>query len=48
MPATSKKRSSSRSRTDAISLLKQDHQKVRQLLKRLESRGTEDLLRQTG
>src|SRR6266480_1367869 len=46
MPATSKKRSTSRSRTDAISLLKQDHQKVRHLLKRLESNGTEELLRQ--
>src|SRR5438045_9765612 len=46
MPATSKKRSSSRSRTDAISLLKQDHQKVRQLLKRMESNGTEELLEQ--
>jgi hemerythrin-like domain-containing protein len=31
---------------DAISLLKQDHQKVRQLLKRLTSNGTEELLEQ--
>jgi iron-sulfur cluster repair protein YtfE (RIC family) len=56
MPATSRKRSTSsrsksngratksRSAADAISLLKQDHQKVRQLLKRLESNGTEELL----
>jgi hemerythrin-like domain-containing protein len=56
MPATSRKRSTgtrsrttrrqskSRSASDAISLLKQDHQKVRQLLKRLESNGTEELL----
>jgi hemerythrin-like domain-containing protein len=58
MPATSKKRSTgsrsrstrrqtqSRSAMDAISLLKQDHQKVRQLLKRLTSNGTEELLGQ--
>jgi len=58
MPATSRKRSTgrrssstggrtkSRSAMDAISLLKQDHQKVRQLLKRLESNGTEELLSQ--
>src|SRR5262249_38242902 len=58
MPATSKKRSSrsatgsNRRRnnggaaTDAISLLKEDHQKVRQLLRRLESKGTEELLGQ--
>jgi hemerythrin-like domain-containing protein len=56
MPATSKKRSTksrarstgrrtnSRSGTDAISLLKKDHQKVRQLLKQLQSDGTEELL----
>src|SRR5579871_4427829 len=45
MPATSKKRSTgSRSGTDAISLLKKDHQKVRGLLKRLESKPSEDLL----
>jgi hemerythrin-like domain-containing protein len=56
MPATSKKRSRGgrtpstkrqnpgRSASDAISLLKEDHQKVRQLLRRLESNGTEDLL----
>lgn len=36
--------SSSRSSNDAISLLKQDHQKVRGLLKRLESDGSEELL----
>lgn len=35
---------SSRSGTDAISLLKKDHQKVLGLLKRLESRPDEDLL----
>jgi iron-sulfur cluster repair protein YtfE (RIC family) len=58
MPATSKKRSTgsrtrsngrqskSRSAMDAISLLKQDHQKVRQMLKRLVSDGTEELLDQ--
>jgi len=58
MPATSRKRSTgrrakstrrptqSRSAMDAISLLKQDHQKVRQLLKRLQSNGTEELLSQ--
>ncbi len=51
MPATSRKRSTSRrtnnrSAKDAIALLKQDHQKVRQLLKRLESNGTEELLDQ--
>ena len=48
MPATSKKRStrnrSKRSGTDAISLLKQDHQKVRKLLKRFESNPNEALL----
>jgi hemerythrin superfamily protein len=48
MPATSKKRStrkrSTRSGTDAISLLKQDHQKVRKLLKRFQSSPSEDLL----
>lgn len=45
MPA--RKRSTrirARATVDAISLLKQDHQKVRQLLKRLESNGTEQLL----
>jgi hemerythrin superfamily protein len=49
MPATSKKRSTgsrSRSGTDAISLLKKDHQKVRGLLKRFESNPTADLLHQ--
>jgi len=58
MPATPRKRSTGsrarssgrhnnrRSGTDAISLLKQDHQKVRQLLKRLQSDGTEELLRE--
>ena len=58
MPATSRKRSTSgrtrsggrqtksRSASDAISLLKQDHQHVRQLLKRLESNGSEELLQQ--
>ena len=56
MPATSRKRSTgsrtngrqskSRAAMDAISLLKQDHQKVRQMLKRLESNGTEELLEQ--
>ena len=58
MPATSRKRSTrsssgsmgrrndGRSATDAIALLKQDHQKVRQLLKRLQSDGTEELLSQ--
>ena|SRR6185436_1262849 len=58
MPATSRIRSNSgrsrsngrqtnsRSATDAISLLKQDHQKVRQLLKKFESNGTEELLQQ--
>ena len=57
MPATRKRstghrsssnggRTNSRSNKDAISLLKQDHQKVRQLLKRLESDGTEELLNQ--
>src|SRR3954467_15149993 len=40
MPTT-KKRSTGK---DAISLLKQDHKKVRQLLKRFESDGTEELL----
>jgi hemerythrin-like domain-containing protein len=35
--STSSKRQSSRSSTDAIALLKKDHQTVRQLLKRLES-----------
>jgi hemerythrin-like domain-containing protein len=56
MPASSRKRSSggrarstarrasSRSNTDALTFLKQDHQRVRQLLKRLESNGTENLL----
>jgi iron-sulfur cluster repair protein YtfE (RIC family) len=49
MPAISKRRSKpirsrARATVDAISLLKQDHQKVRQLLKRLVSNGTEDLL----
>jgi len=58
MPVTSRKRSTGRrsnskggqtnrrSGTDAVSLLKQDHQKVRQLLKRLESDGGEELLMQ--
>ena len=58
MPATSKKRSSrsrtttssrrnnGRAASDAISLLKGDHQKVRQLLRRLESKGSEELLSQ--
>jgi hemerythrin-like domain-containing protein len=49
MPATSRTRSTrarARAKLDAISLLKQDHQKVRQLLKRLESNGTEELLEQ--
>src|SRR6185503_12235036 len=58
MPATSKKRSTrsrsssndgrtkSRSAMDAISFLKQDHQKVRQLLKRLESNATKEMLEQ--
>ena len=62
MPATSKKRSTSRrsrstksgstgrrtsrSGTDAIALLKQDHQKVRGLLKRFESSPSEELLDQ--
>ena len=44
MPSTSKKRS--RTDTDAISLLKQDHKKVRGLLKRFESDPSEDLLDQ--
>lgn len=44
MPSTSKKRS--RTSTDAISLLKQDHKKVRGLLKRFESDPSEDLLDQ--
>jgi len=33
---------------DALTLLKEDHQKVRQMLKRLQSNGTEDLLNQVG
>src|SRR5262245_44584907 len=55
MPATRKQSAGSRSRStrrqtnsrsgkDAISLLKQDHQNVRQLLKRLTSNGNEELL----
>ena len=53
MPATRKTsngsrksngRQTSRSGKDAIALLKQDHQKVRQLLKRFESNATEELL----
>src|SRR5205823_10916831 len=55
MPAPKKRSNGSRSRSsrgqtnsrsgkDAISLLKQDHQHVRQLLKRLESDGSEELL----
>ncbi|HLH29615.1 MAG TPA: hemerythrin domain-containing protein [Terriglobia bacterium] len=39
-------RRTSRSGTDAIALLKQDHQKVRGLLKRFESNPSEDLLDQ--
>ena len=31
---------------DALTLLKEDHQKVRKMLKRLQSNGTEDLLNQ--
>jgi hemerythrin-like domain-containing protein len=57
MPATLKRRSSSRrmksgnSRStrkgkDAIALLKEDHQTVRKMLKRMESNGTEELLNQ--
>jgi hemerythrin-like domain-containing protein len=55
MPATSRKsstgsrssrQSKSRSASDAISLLKEDHQRVRQLLKRLASNGSEELLEQ--
>jgi hemerythrin-like domain-containing protein len=42
MPTAKKRRSSNN--VDAIALLKQDHQKVRKLLKRLESNGTEELL----
>jgi len=43
MPATARKR---RAGKDAIALLKEDHQKVRKLLKRLASNGTEELLSQ--
>jgi hemerythrin-like domain-containing protein len=52
MPSTSRKRSSARrtsnntrTSTDAITLLKQDHQKVRKLLKQLESNGDFELFR---
>ena len=52
MPSTSRKRSSARrtsnkprTSTDAITLLKQDHQKVRKLLKHLESDGDFELFR---
>ena len=57
MPATLKQRSGSRSTKsrnssssrmgkDALTLLKEDHQKVRKMLKRLQSNGTEALLNQ--
>src|SRR6185295_17605637 len=46
MPATKKSSTASRSGKDAISLLEQDHQKVRQLLKRFESNATDELLEQ--